>query len=84
MLTELQPVNTEWKYLGMELGIDYHVLQEIEKKYPNNTKECMAETVNEWLKTGSSTLSWETLCKALHSKIVANPVLAETIEKKYC
>ena len=68
----------------MELGIDYHVLQEIEKKYPNDTKECMAEAVNVWLKTESSTLSWETLCEALRRKLVANPVLAEAIEKKYC
>ena len=68
----------------MELGIEYHVLQEIEKKYHDNTKECMTEAVSVWLKTESSTLSWETLCKALRSELVSHPVLAEAIEKKYC
>jgi hypothetical protein len=75
-------MNEKWSELGIQLGLEYHELKEIEAKYCGSLRKCMAEVINKWL--GNDTqASWKTLRRALRSKLVSEPVIAAEIEKKF-
>ncbi len=85
VLTELKTINNEWKSLGIALELDFSELKEIEANYPTSVKDCMAEVIARWLRTGgSSQVSWKTLCDALRSDLLSHSFLAQEIEEKYC
>jgi hypothetical protein len=83
ILTVLVPMNTKWCDLGIQLDIKYHELEEIEERYRGgNLRKCMAEIINNWLRNDTQA-SWKTLCHALKSELVSEPVIAAEIEKKF-
>ena len=41
--------NTEWKALGLALGLQMRTLNVIEKDHPNNTNGCHDECLTKWL-----------------------------------
>ena len=41
--------NTEWKALGLALGLQIGTLNVIEKDHPNNTNGCHDECLSKWL-----------------------------------
>ena len=77
-------MNKKWFNLGIELEIKYHELEQMKIYHHNDIEQCMAGMINKWLKTNTDQVSWGTLCAALRSELVGEPVLATEIEKKYC
>ncbi|MCG8622508.1 MAG: death domain-containing protein [Proteobacteria bacterium] len=60
----------------MQLGIESHELEKIEKNYPQNVDRQMAEVIKHWLHN-SSDCSWEALASAVekmggHGNLVKN------------
>ena len=66
--------STEWKSIGIELGLSNAKLKEIKADY-HNVKECCNEMLAEWLCVDTEA-SWEKLLTALESPAVTsgNPV----------
>ena len=71
---------TEWRTLGLELGLSHNTLEAISRDYPQSIKDCFCEMMYEWLKSGG-TPSWETLISALKSPLVGLQGLANEFEK---
>ena len=50
----------KWKNIGMELGLEFDVLDEIESKHIHQNVHCFQKALNMWLKTISYP-TWDTL-----------------------
>ena len=61
-----------WKKLGVQLKIDEHLLQNIERDNINDCEGCCSKMLSEWLNT-SVDASWETLLAAL-DKLTADHI----------
>ena len=48
---------TDWIGLGLELGIDFSILESIDKDKGGNLEMCKTVMLNSWLKTGQATKS---------------------------
>ena len=85
VLTELHSARSKWYNIGLELLVPVTELQRIESEYKNDHGTCLRQMLIKWLEMGTAT--WESLIKALKSRIVQgdeNKELAETLQKKYC
>ena len=49
----------DWYDIGLEVGLEFCSLKNIEKDNSQNSVVCLRETLDEWLKTGDVT--WKTL-----------------------
>lgn len=76
--TELCEVN-DWFILGIQLGVEDHVLQRIEKEKNNDIARCRIDMFSEWLRAGNS--NWLNIVEAL--KNMRKVKLAEKIAKKH-
>ena len=80
---ELGTLKTEWHTIGVQLGIPAHKLNEFEKK-----DDPLSLVVGYWLDgnvpESEVPVSWESIVKALRSKYVGRPGLADRITLKYC
>ena len=54
---------TEWKSIGIALGISESKLDEIGFTYPADTRQCIIQMMSFWIES-DSTCSWEKLCTA--------------------
>ena len=72
----------KWKFIGIALGVEHPVLNQIECQFPNNPKDSLVKIVEEWLKSCDPT--WKGLVNALRSQTVRASQLAGAIEAKYC
>ena len=50
----------KWRDLGLQLNIDYWVLDEIQANCPGNVRECCTRMLAQWLSLDAGT-SWSTL-----------------------
>ena len=88
VIDELQSMNcTEWKALGVHLGLSYNTLETIDEKCRGNAKKCLLECMAAWLKGEDKVRekggpNWSSLATAL-KKIGANDI-ASKIREKYC
>ena len=57
---------SNWKKIGLELGLDLHILKTIAKDNPQDSVTCLQETLEKWLElnTGDDA-TWKTLELAL-------------------
>ena len=46
---------TDWMGLGLALGIDYSLLEEIDKNKSGDTEKCKVTMLHAWLSTGRAT-----------------------------
>ena len=59
-----------YKYLGLELGLHYNTLSEIEANYPRDVEECLTKCLAKWLSEADSVYTkgkptWRALVRAL-------------------
>ena len=68
---KLIPVSVEWIDIGIFLGIDIDRLKRIESDInchgTSNSKRCLLEMLNEWLKQADPSPTWGSLVKALEN-----------------
>ena len=55
---------SDWKDIGLELGLDYHALQIIEKDN-RQCVTCLRETLQKWLDLNPDCATWKALELAL-------------------
>ena len=69
----------DWKRIGIELGLDFHVLKVIESDYPQRSVVCFQKTLDKWLQSNADDVTWKTLEVALTNvnrvKLGLNPVV---------
>ena len=70
----------DWESVGLELGISYTKLQEIQANRMNNGALCKISMADTWLRSDMNA-SWEKLADALDE--TGNSRLANTIRNKY-
>ena len=80
IFSELMGAINEWFALGLALGIQDPMLQEIESNKSN--KDRLRKMLAHWLRTSPSR-TWRDICNGLRSNTVEHYVLADKIEKKY-
>uniref|UniRef100_A0A1X7TYE5 Death domain-containing protein n=2 Tax=Amphimedon queenslandica TaxID=400682 RepID=A0A1X7TYE5_AMPQE len=84
---ELQSIDyTEWKDLGLSLGLYYNTLEAIEEKCRGNARKCLLECMAAWLKGEDKVRqkggpSWSSLAAALEKNGANN--VASNIRAKY-
>ena len=80
-MNELITVAHKWFNIGIQLGIEYHVLKSFEQRHKDDPSRCLSETLYCWLKgnAGKSCVKWETIVEALKSPSVHETGLAEKI-----
>ena len=64
VLKELLPLATEWKTIGILLGIQKHILDKI-KKDEDGVCDCLQEMLAEWLKQVDPPSIWRNLADAV-------------------
>ena len=83
MINALVIVVHKWIDIGIQLGIDYHVLKGLGQQYSNDSRRCLTEMLQYWLDgnaaNGKSHVNWETIIEALKSPSVNESGIAEKI-----
>ena len=70
----------KWYKLGLQLGIEEHILDRIEENYPRDSDMRQSKMFGKWLRSDTEA-SWSKLCEAL--MIVKEDKLVESISSTY-
>ena len=81
VVAELTPVKTKWYAIGRQFSMDEGVISRIYSDYPTE-QDRLDMMVSQWLANGKP--MWGALVKALRSRRVGEPYLAEIIRQKNC
>ena len=78
-------VDASWKKFGIQLDVDYDVLDDIKKDNSGNPSDCMLDLVVRWTSrkpgTGDLPRTWETVVRAVRD--AGQRQLADRLGKKY-
>ena len=78
-------VDASWKKFGLQLDVDYDVLDDIKKYHSGNASDCMLDLVVRWTSrkpgTGDLPRTWETVVRAVRD--AGQQQLADRLGKKY-
>ena len=77
---ELKTVTANWYLLGINLGLQMHKLEKIERDYRGSCDEQMLHMLDLWLRR-APTASWENVANALQQ--MGENKVAENIRQKY-
>ena len=80
LVNELHEVFPKWFTLGLNLGVSYPRLQEIETNYSKDQSRCVIEILAEWLKE-NSTASRSDLARALRAPAIGHKNVAARIDQ---
>ena len=72
---------SKYYYIGVQLGIPEHQLNEFESNYPEARRR-FSELISYWPKNSES-VSWDSLTMALESPFVDEKRLASELREKY-
>ena len=71
---------SEWQQLGIQLGLQFFRLHQIEQHFPRDIDRCIIEVVDLWLRS-TPWASWRHIITALRE--MGDLTAAERIESKY-
>ena len=80
LMKELKDVCAKWHNIGVQLGVSVGTLKAIEKKYLNDSSDCLRETLTTWLRSSAPT--WTNIFDALN--VVGEVRLVADLQHKYC
>ena len=63
---------SDWKSIGLELGIDNHSLKNIKTDNPKDCVACLQETLEKWMEIDTEGVTWKILELALTNVNRAN------------
>ena len=78
---ELAAMISKYFYVGIQLGIPEHQLNEFESNY-SEARRRFSEVISYWLKN-SKAVSWDSLITTLESQAVNEKKLASELREKY-
>ena len=68
----------DWYDIGIELGLEIHVLKCIERDHPSQNATCFQKTLDEWLTSNKDDTTWSALEVAItnvnRAKLGLDPV----------
>ena len=67
LTSALNKVASEWKRLGVNLGIPTETLDTIAADHPHSSQNCLLEMLNQWLKQQLDPPSWGNIIDAVES-----------------
>ena len=82
LLKELKQVASKWENIGVMLGIDSGVLDNIDADNPKSCENCLREMLKVWLKQLAPAPSWQAVVEALD--VLGEPKLAQELKQRYC
>ena len=82
LLKELKQVASKWENIGVMVGIDSGILDNIEADNSKNCENCLREMLKVWLKQLDPAPSWPLMVEAL--EVLGEPKLAKELKEKYC
>ena len=56
---------TDWKNVGIELGLELTILNTIEKDHPLQSEDCFQAMIDKWLRLTGDNATWKALEVAL-------------------
>ena len=59
------PLACDWKNIGIFLKVDHSELNTIQADYPNQSRNCLREMLNTWLKQSHSEPTWQAVTEAV-------------------
>ena len=82
--SKLWEARTNWFNIGVELGVEYTALQEIQQKTSQgDPSECFTKLLAGWLKSSNPPATWNSILKALRSPPVNLTQLADSTEENF-
>ena len=63
---DMLPLASDWRNIGVLLGIKEHILSKIEADKPS-VRDCLREMISEWLKQVDPPATWATLAEAVET-----------------
>ena len=85
LVTIVDTVHTltaKWFNFGLELGLSFNVLSQIEHDHPRDSLRCLTEVITRWLHNNPQS-SWRGLASALSSPSMGELRLAANIAKDH-
>ena len=59
------PLASDWKNIGIFLKVDHSELNTIQADYPNQSRNCLREMLNTWLKQSHPESTWQAVAEAV-------------------
>ena len=72
---------TEWYHLGVELDIEYHILQDIQADTRGDCNASRQQMFEKWLRS-SNTPTWRVIIEALNA--IGEQTVAKELQDKFC
>ena len=61
----LIPLASDWKNIGIILELEHSELNTIQADYPNQSRNCLREMLNIWLKQSHPEPTWQAIAEAV-------------------
>ena len=79
---ELQQVCIKYYDIGLQLKVPVRKLDTIKSQYKDSAGDCLRETIKEWLKSTTTSHTWQFLITALRAPTVGERQVAEKLSEK--
>lgn len=84
LISKLHSVRDKWFLIGLQLKLSTSVLNAIRRNNPT-AEACLEKMCEKWLDAcGEKEPPWFDIVRALESRVVCEPRLADTIRVYYC
>ena len=79
----LHPVRAKWRSLGIALKMTKNDLDAIENTVKGDVERALQDMLGQWLRS-DEVRTWQQIIEALQSSVVAQNMLAKTLQDKHC
>ena len=75
----------KWKLVAIGLGLSMAQIRDINQQQHGDSRLCFAEVFDHWQRqsTSQQPVNWATIMSVLQDQLVAEAVLANTIQKQF-
>ena len=81
LLCHLIPLASDWKNIGIFLKVEHSKLDCIETDYRNQSRNCLREMLNAWLKQSHPEPTWQAVVEAV--ELLGDQKKAKEIHDKF-
>ena len=78
-------LDAKWRHFGTFLGVEYQVLEAIQRDKGGNPEDCMLDLLSKWTSnqagTGTLPRTWQTVVEAVHH--CGDEALAQSLARKH-
>ena len=81
LMRHLMPLASDWKNIGIFLELEHSELNTIQADYPNQSRNCLREMLNTWLKKFDPEPTWQAVAEAV--ELLGDQQKAKEIRDKF-